>query len=479
MYLLNNQKGVSLIEALIGISLTAAAGVLYMTHTQNVAKNEAKQKVRASIETLNAQALDYLKSRDVCNENISKAFASVPLIGAEVSGDIDYKALKNKGFKDASGVVQSKSIFAVGDIFDGGRILISDVSYKVSELVNINQPSSPWTKSGKIKVSVEMESCKDGGPVVLKGAGGILQDRCPAAMRNKTIKSFDKYVAFRTNGSNIIVDSPIREKIMNSATGQFEWTVVGTKKDLACADSQDALVEAAAQYTDLKVCLSQLKTMMLAEKNGSFEFDCGLKLTQVYVEGRYTENFNFQIPANVNIKIHNLEAQAGGGAGGKGGKGGLNWSRGGGGQAGGRVVESNLVMTSNSSLTCNIVAGKGGQNSNDHGLPGGNSGIDCGPSLKKVANGGGGGGYRVGGGNCGVKGGDSAYGPGSFGHCRTSRHPSEAAPGAGGAGGGEKNNTDSKSGGNGFVAIKLSGVSIIDQNNILPILGVTVQELLP
>jgi hypothetical protein len=324
-----------------------------------------------------------------------------------------------------------------------------------------------------------MESCKDGGPVVFKSASGVMQDRCPPNMRNKTIKTYDKFVAFKTNALNVISDSPIREKKMNPANGQFEWMVVGSKKDLACADSQDALVEAAAQYTDLKVCLSQLKTMMLAEKNGSFEFDCGLKLTQIYVSGRFTENFTFQIPGNVNVKIHNLEAQAGGGAGGKGGKGGLNWSRGGGGNAGGRVVETNLVMTSSAPLNCSVTAGKGGVNSNDHGLPGSNSGIDCGPSLKKVANGGSGGGYRVGGGNCGVKGGDSAYGQGSSGHCRTSRNGSVAAPGAGGAGGGEKNNTDSKNGGDGFVSIKLSGVSIIDQNNILPILGVTVQELLP
>lgn len=479
MKILKNQKGVSLVEALIGISLTAAAGVAYMTHTQNVAKNEARQKVRASIEVLNSQALDYLKSRDVCNENISKAFASIPLVGSDVNGDADYKALKNKGFKDAAGVVQSKSIFSVGDVFDGGRILVSDVSYKVSELVDINQPSSPWTKSGKIKVSIEMETCKDSGPVVLKNASGVMVDRCAVNMRNKTTKSYDKYVAFRTNGSSIIVDTPIREKKVNPVTGAFEWTVVGTKKDLACADSQDALVEAAAQYTDLKVCLSQLKTMMLAEKNGSFEFDCGLKLTQIYVEGRYTENFNFQVPANVNIKIHNLEAQAGGGSGGKGGKGGLNWSRGGGGQAGGRIAETNYVMTSASPLTCNIVAGKGGQAVHDHGSQGSNSGIDCGPALKRVANGGNGGGYRVGGGNCGVKGGDSHYGQGSSGHCRTSRNDTVAAPGAGGAGGGEKNNTDSKAGGDGFVAIKLSGVAIEDQNNVLPILGITVQELLP
>jgi hypothetical protein len=482
MNFLKNQKGVSLVESLVAISLTAAAGVAYMTHTQTVAKNEARQKVRSSIEILNAQALDYLKSRDICNENISKAFASVPLIGTEVSGDTDYRALKNKGFKDAAGNMQSKNIFAVGDIFDGGRILISDVSYKVSELVDVTQPSSPWTKSGKIKVSVEMESCKDGGPVVFKGASGVLQERCPVIMRNKSIKTFDKFVAFKTNSSNVIVDSPIREKKINPATGQFEWMVVGSKKNLACADSQDALVEAANSYTDLKVCLQELKTMLFTRTSGTTE--CGLSVTNTpKVDTTVTSTLNLKLPQYVYSEDENITMIGGG-------------SRGGFGGADGRGLAGRASILKRASFesmgkhfpsgNCAVAAGAGGRDGSDNGS---DSFIICG-SLELRSLGGKAPQGRAGGSsNVGEAGENSMDGVsvlGSGGHGRgksDSNDGTSGVLGAGGGGGANCNNCSSwrkrgTDGGSGFVRLKYQGFTVEDPENVFASMGTTVNEFL-
>src|SRR5665647_579737 len=78
---MKNQKGFSLLEVTIAMGLATAAGAAYMTHVQNVAKNESKQKVRASLSQLEAQASDYLRARDICNSNTVDAFRGVDIVG--------------------------------------------------------------------------------------------------------------------------------------------------------------------------------------------------------------------------------------------------------------------------------------------------------------------------------------------------------------------------------------------------------------
>ncbi len=475
MKFIKNQKGVSLVEALIGISITAAAGVAYMTHTQNVAKNEAKQKVRGSIDILNAQAVDYLKSRDVCNGNLEKAFGNVPLNSVNVNGDPDYKALKNKGFKDAQGNTQSKDIFAVGDVFDGGKIYISDVSYKLSELTTINQISSPWTRSGKIQIAVEMETCKDGGPVVFKN-NGVIQDRCPVNLRTKTRKVYDKLAAFRTNSAGIITDSPIREKKMNSA-GQMQWVTTGTKKDLACADSQDALVDAAAQYTDIKVCINEVKMLLIANKEGSTE--CGIEVKASPASQEFTSSGNITLPKFIYSDGSSIELIGGGAGGGH-----KNNNKGGHGGKAGKVRKFSFKdLASLNGGQCNIVVagrvteGKSGQETS----------IRCGSATLKAE-----GGAFVGGdtdSECGGNGENAVdpstgdvVGVGTAGRCKDDVTPRSPQGFGGGGGGGcgrsERACRYGQDGGPGRVKISYRAVQIIDTNMVLPMAGTTVDELL-
>lgn len=476
MNFFKNQRGVSLIEALIGISITAAAGVAYMTHTQTVAKNEAKQKVRASIDILNAQAVDYLKSRDVCNENISKAFANVPLNGTNVNGDQDYKALKNKGFKDAQGVVQSKSIFTVGDVYDGGKVHVSDVSYKLSELVSINQQSSPWTKTGKIKIAVELETCKDGGPVVFKSDNGVIQERCPANMRQKQAKTFEKFAAFKTNASGMIENFILREKILQP-NGTWQWVPVGERKNLACADSQDALVEAAAQYTDIKVCINELKMMMLAGKLGMTE--CGIELGATEKAKEYTSGTSIPLPTGYMPNSLVAELLGAGGGGGSGGGSGDGQS-GRGGKAGSYVKQILANAQAQCTLTIGVggAAGTGGRGGN--GGNGGESRLSCGDATPIVAAGGAGGEARGNGqNNCGTAGDNSPKGAGSGGNCRKSGNSQPGGIGAGGGGGGESGRYENgKAGGGGWAKLSWKTYTINDPDQLLMQQGLTPEALI-
>ena len=278
MKLLKNQKGVSLLEAMVGIGVMAAAGMAYMTHMQNTAKSDARQKIRNSISQLESQATDYLKAREVCNSNLTTAFKDVPLTGSEVNGKNSYKALKNRTFTDGDGNVSAKDIFKRGDLFDGGRIYVSDVIYKITDLSSINNPKAPWNRSGNIRIGVEFQTCRNNGAVFHKNDGGVLSEACPEEMRNTTMKYYDKLAAFKVNpATNVIMEQDVREQRVNPVTGKLEWVNTGKKKSLlTCADSQDALIDAANSYTDEKVCL--LDARLQAQLGREGQTSCGYEV---------------------------------------------------------------------------------------------------------------------------------------------------------------------------------------------------------
>ena len=474
MSFISNNKGVSLVETLVALGITAVAGVAYMTHMQTVAKNDARQKIRASMDTLTAEANNYLQSRDICQENVGEAFHNVALVGLEKDGRPGYRSLKNKGYRDASGNIVQKDIFKTGDIFDGGRIHVRSVNYKVTELTNVTIPSSPWTKSGKINISVDFETCRNNGPVVTKNAAGVLVDVCPINQRSVVSKNFTKLAAFKTNSSNIIMTQTINGV---------------TKKRLACADSQDALVEEAQNYTDLKVCLSEFRMMLMSGKVGTTS--CNLKIVPTatnkktinYSPSQQSLNLvgNYIFTSSLNFML--VSGAGGGGFGGADGHGGP----GGAGKV--RKIKGSEIPSTNFK-NCKLAIGNGGAGVGQGGEPnGGATTLLCPGAPNVVIEGGNRGADKIStASNCGRSGEQLvidgvSYGSPGGGRCRKSSSGSNGTMGSGGGGGAYGANTsgwrkDGTPGGPGFAIIEYRGFNIEDPENVLDALGTDVAEVL-
>lgn len=487
-----NNKGISLVEAMIGVGIASAAGVAYLTHVQNTAKHESRTKIRSAVSLLEAQAQDYLKSRDICNKNVGLAFNNVPIIGSEVSGDKNYSALKNNGYKDASGASVDKDIFRVGDTYEGDRIYVSGVNYKIVDVKDIKQVGSPWNKTGKVRISVDMQTCRNNGAVVRKKevkfgtkVGAIYQTACPEEMRQTTSKVFEKLIAFKADSSGLFTESDVKEQVVNPITGKMEWKVTGKKKNLTCADSQDALVEASKEYTDLKNCVTEVKMAMMMGRVGEFE-PCGISLQAGPEQSRKITN-NQTIPLPGRFIPNSLQADVIGGGGGGGGGytdcHGINNYHGGGGEAG-QLLTQVLPATGGS---CIVKIGAGGDGGADkqvgkNGFP---TTIVCG-GFSATAIGGAGGPTCVGKSNCGTNGKDvydltgKLLTKGGAGRCRSHDYRdggSYAREGSGGGGGADRSRQNGHVGGSGVVYVKWKEYVITDKSGTLNLLDMTIDDL--
>jgi len=450
--LLKNQKGVSLVEAMIGIGIMSAAGIAYMTHVQTTAKNEARQKIRNSITQLEAQAYDYLKAREVCNTNVSKAFKDVPLSGSDVSGKDSYKVLKNKEFTDGDGNVSAKDIFKKGDIFDGGRIYVSDVIYKLTDLSDLNIPKAPWNKSGTIKIGVEFQTCRNNAVVFHKNDSGVLTEACPEDMRNTTMKYYDKLAAFKIDPiTKKIIEQPVREQIIDPVTGKLKWVETDkTKSLLTCADSQDALVDAANSYTDEKVCLLDARLQAQLGREGKTSCDYEVKIIPRSIAHVGAKTGSLTLPpifAPGSLKIK-LLGGGGGGAGGWKSAGGL------GGKAGSYKQE--ILPDQLMGVTCDFVvpAGVSGVGQKTVGKKGLETKFTCSSKgINVVATGGDGGQRKGDDSNSGAPGENAPWGGGVGGaggeYNKKGAREHGKAGGVGAGGGGGTSDGDGRPGGAG------------------------------
>lgn len=473
MKFLKNEKGISLVEAMIGIGISAAAGVAYMTHVQNTAKNEARQKIRNSITQLESQATDYLKSRDVCNSNLAKAFKDVPMRvdgDNEIKGKSSYKVLKNKDFTDSNGNVTAKDIFKEGDVFDGGRIYVNDVKYAISELADINIPKAPWSKSGKIRIGVEFQFCRNNAAVFNKSPNGVLTASCPVEMRQSVMKYYDKLVAFKTDpGTDLITEQTVREQVLNPLTGKLEWKAGNKKKaQLTCADSQDALLDAANSYTDEKVCLLDVRLQAQLGREGKTSCDYEVKLiprTLAYTGSRSGELIFPTIFAPGSAKLRMIGA-GGGGAGGWKSAGGL------GGQAGQYIEQTLPDQLMGEKCAYNVAGPTPHVGRQTDGRKGGNTALKCpNKNIDLVAQGGVGGHRKGDDTNSGGDGASSPFGAGGAGGRYNSKHSESGKPGGIGAGGGggtsDNKGRDGGAGGAGNIEIKWLEVQVLNPEGIL------------
>lgn len=479
-----SQKGMSLVEVTLAMGLTGLAAVGFMTYQKNALNQEQKIRVKTAEGGLIMQVQDYFKSSDICNQNLSYAFLPVNLDSAPrvkgvgpdgkeatfIEGHPSYSVLKNKGFLNSNGELVQKDLFKVGDLYEGGKIHISNVRYRIRDLEAVQGTGNPWTRQGTLLFEVEFERCQNGGQVYLKDNAGSLVERCPANQRVKSVKQFEKMVAFKTDTSGQITKSPLR--VHNPATNT--WTNNGEKANLVCADSQDALVEASKEYTDLKNCVLEMRMLMLSGKTGTL--NCGISVSTTDVQQDYTSGQEMNLPdSHVPNSLVAL-VLGGGGGGGDGGRpgGGVSNRRAGEGGKAAKAVQQQL--NSLATNRCKIVIGFGGNNTQ----PGSESKITCGSTIVKSDGGQPGRNQVMHDGQPGGQGENSSdlngaiIGYGSRGHRNNGADNSLAGYGAGGGGGSEKgNNTSGKRGGQGLVRLSWKEFKVTDPDGVLVRLGVT------
>jgi type II secretory pathway pseudopilin PulG len=131
--MLKGQKGFSLIEGMVAMGITAAAGVAYMTHMQTASKNESLLRVKQTITQLENQAIDYLKSRDICNENMFKAFAGSILNVESLDGSDDHPMLLSKAIPDGQGGIKQIPIFEPDTEYEAGKLWVKGVKLQTSQ----------------------------------------------------------------------------------------------------------------------------------------------------------------------------------------------------------------------------------------------------------------------------------------------------------------------------------------------------------
>lgn len=476
---MKNQKGMSLVEIMIALGITAAAAAAYMTHAKNVSKNEGRQRVRASVSQLEMQATDYLKSRDVCYMNAARAFEGVPITDPNVSGNPLYKKLTNRGFKGEDGNLVFADIFYGGQLFDGGKIHVKDVIYELKDITPVTAPNSPWNRAARMIIGVEFEICSDGSRVFFNEADTTA---ALCSIRSTMLKKFEKHAAFRVE-DDLIAMRPVMEQVPDGSGGMV-WQASGEEElDLDCADSQDALIEASREYADLKNCITLAKTFMMTGTSGVTP--CGITVTAS------TESKEFPLGTTNDWRPQNLvkntaEVMLISGGGGGHGRDTRGFNDGGKGGDAGRYHREKIPGMV---YTCKIEVGEGGEggDQNRQGRRGGTSLFECrsnGVVVAQESKMGGLGGREATGNNCGTDGGDLKTGldgnviaRGGTRGCSGSA-PGAGEPGAGGGGAGDNSNArQGGKGGNGRVYITWKSGTATDPNNVLQRVGSCVEEL--
>lgn len=479
MKIFKNQKGVTLIEATIGMALTAAAGVAYMTHMQTVNKNEAAQKVRSEMSLIEAEGNDYLKSRDICNENVSLAFDDIPITGKQITSE-RYFSLMNKGFLDSDGIKVQKPIFEPNKYWDGGKIWVKNVEYKMNNIQNITIPSTPWNKSATLDIMVTFERCSTGG-IAYHPENGVKGEMACTGRIIEHTKKFTKMLAFRTDPSR---GHRIEKKTINifdDATQKWIPDPSGKEKmTMACADSQDALVEAAKEYTDLKACVLDMKMMMLSGKMGTLP--CGITLSGEEKQEKITTSKTITLPEK-GLVPNSVKARlvGGGGGGGAGGCSGLCTGKGISGNGGyaGEVVD--IILNVISGGSCKINIGRGGYGGNDanSGEQGVSTEINCNGIIGVAKGGAGGEGRANKSTRCGKPGRPAPGIEGSVGgdgRCKSGGGSFGRYGGGGGGGSGRGGVFNAKQpsgmqGGSGLVAMSWMEYKIEDPEGVLQMMG--------
>lgn len=464
-----NQKGFSLVEALLAVGISSAAGLAYMTYIQHATKHKQLVDTKSAISVLEAEAMEYLKSKEVCNDNMFKAFAKSNLNAASVKGDKSHSQLLSKSFVDSTGKTVSRKIFEVDDSFENDRIWVSDIDYSLDKLQKVTVPNSPWTTSGEFRIGVTFERCGDGGAVyrqekkMVDGVSVNVGPKVPVCDNIiKHTKSFNKFAAFEVKADGLIAEAD--EKVYNPKTMKYE-TTGKTLPRASCADSQDALVDEAAKYTDKKVCLLDARMMANAGRQGVTSCNYTVKTQEMAIEKRDGMG-TIDLPMSSAVVPGTLRFEI---IGGGGGGGGASDDRGLGGKAG--VFQSGPFSEATLGSTCSYTVGSGGTPGYDDkyaGGYGGTSTIVCSQGNVSInVSGGAGGASDVatkGGTDYGEAGESSHYGPGGAGGAARNGYTA-SSPGAGGSGAGDDAKSSYGGGGaSGKVLIAWKTVQLFDES---------------
>lgn len=460
-----SNEGFSLVEIMVALGISSAAALAFMSYQKETAKAEAVQKTKVALNVLEVQANESLKSRDTCNENMFKAFAGKTLTGATVEGNITHKKIVNKGYFNEKMELVQKPIFEVDTNYDAGRIWVADVGYRLENLQTITLNGSPWNRSATLKINVTFERCGTGGPVYREEEGKAKVRVCDNVVLQSKI--FEKQAAFKVDDSGAILsttgksfDAQKQKWVKDPAAPQVPQA--------ACADSQDALVEAANEYADKKICLLDAKMQAQLGREGKTSCDYTIKLVEDKAGGDNTSGtINFPLQAvNGSLKIKMIGGGGGGGAAkddaGKGG---------GAGEFKETILPDTLI-----GAACTFVAGYRGAgaiyagNKHNSGRDGGPSSITC-PTVNNFSLavigglGGKGNAHSTGGDDDGEAGAKSPYGPGAPSANGTGN--STSIPGAGGSGAGDDGNgQNGGTGGPGRVEVTWRYAKIFDQDNV-------------
>lgn len=463
-----NQQGFSLVEVMIGAGLLSALALGFASYTKHVNTVEAKTKVRGSLYQIELQALDYLKSRDTCNQLLGDAFKDKNILHKEVSGD--YAPIKNKGYKDQNNNLVQKSVFGINDIYDGGRILLTGIHYKLKNLQEVSIPSSPWNVTGEMEIKISFQTCQDAKIVARPNGFDGVDKICPISQIKKASKVFTKFVSFQRDAAGKINSLP-------DPSGS------GPNRLMAnCADSQDAVIEASQEYTDLKSCISEIKMHALMARPVSTK--CNIKLEVFDRYDSYYSNANVVLPPTVAPNTLKVILIGGGGGGGGGyGRKSIGKKREAG-KAGtpGQYIEQTItdIVTS-----CKVEPGKGAPESDPggYGKDGQQSKVTCGSFTATAAPGRGGQNKALVGHDHGETGpaASDPYGQAIQGSAG-GNYANGRIPGrlGGGGGGGDaivkswtKYYSRGTGGGYGAVIFKYKALKVVDPQNLLDVAGET------
>ena len=388
---------------------------------------------------MGTEAVDYLKSREICDSNMGSAFGGVTLSDSAttLTGKNTYRKLRGKGFL-VNGVTQYKDIYTVDQNFEGGKIWVKDIEYKLENLQTVTIPNAPWNKSGDMKITVTFQRCGNGGPVYRMN-NGVKSLACTNIIEQKQV--INKMAALKTT---------------SGVVGQF-----------ACADSQDALVDAANEYTNQKVCM--LEATLLAKSGSAGTTSCNWTV-EIIPEEKNSGSISITGPI-VSNSIY-LKMVGGGGGGG----GGDRDQPGGGGAAG--QYHEQAISDAYADATCSLNQGSrgsggDGDSSATRGGTGGTTTVSCsksGQSNISLSRAGGGGGCaecRGSGEETGWNGADSGangivFGAGGSGGGRE-KNGNAGGCGAGGGGGGDRWGEGGQ-GGLGCIKLTWKRYVIKDQN---------------
>ena len=361
----------SLVEVSIGMGVMVLGAALYATHSSNVAKNEATMRVKSAMNQISNEATEYLKSREICDRNMAMAFAGINLDGTSAVGNLTHRRLQNKAIS-VGGTNEYKDILVADQELENGKIWVKDVQYSLSGLQNVTSTDGPWTKSADLKINVTFERCQNGGAVYRK-VGGVKTVLCTQIVEQS--KQITKQASFKT--------------------------VSGISTLSACADSQDALIDAAKDYTNKQICLLEAKLM--AKTGGTGLTSCGWNVTLIPQPDQvFDATATITLPASAAPGSLVVKLQGGGGGGG----GGTANDGGYGGLAG--AYNSNVLPDSVLGKSCTITIGAGGGGGTyggHNGSAGAATGIICDGGYSTSASGGAGGGF--GGSSEGSKGGSA------------------------------------------------------------------------